>query len=363
MKPSGLLLCVFLFSLLLAERSLAQRGQGQGPGFRGGRGANEAAHHPGHDPIFPQSPGGGHGPGGGHAQDERHQEDHEVLQYLLANHEKIRRSVTETPSGVESLTESDDVDVADRIKEHVQWMQYRVENTHPIRMRDPLFAELFKHTEKIKMVFEKTEKGVKVTETSDDPYVAKLIQAHAKVVSGFVDRGFTEAMKNHAVPGTSQSPLESIQPAIAGYGAVVPLPNAAHQPRPNTRIVVDLTGGGDPETLYPSIEKIARYVNIYQGAGKEPADAQIAVVLHGDATLAVLNADAYSKKYGTDGNPNLDCLHKLHEAGVELYVCGQSLIGKGGKPEEVALFVDVAVSALTSLVNLQADGFSYIPLK
>jgi len=52
----------------------------------------------------------------------------------------------------------------------------------------------------------------------------------------------------------------------------------------------------------------------------------------------------------------------LHEAGVEIYVCGQSLIGKGGKPEEVVVFSDVAVSALTTLVNLQADGYAYVPL-
>ena len=65
---------------------------------------------------------------------------------------------------------------------------------------------------------------------------------------------------------------------------------------------------------------------------------------------------------GVEKNPNLDLLHQLHEAGVEIYVCGQSLVSQGQRPEEVAVFVDVAVSALTSLVNLQADGYSYIPL-
>ena len=36
-------------------------------------------------------------------------------------------------------------------------------------MRDPLFAELLKHTDKIKIVRDETAKGVKVTETFDDP--------------------------------------------------------------------------------------------------------------------------------------------------------------------------------------------------
>ena len=32
-------------------------------------------------------------------------------------------------------------------------------------------------------------------------------------------------------------------------------------------------------------------------------------------------------------------------------------------PKHAAVFVDVAVSAVTTLVNLQADGYSYVPIK
>lgn len=135
-----------------------------------------------------------------HADDTRHDDDHAVFQYLLTNHAKIKRTVKKIPDGVETLTESDDAAVAAKIKEHVHWMQDRIEKVNPIRMRDPLFRELFQNAKAIKMVHSETEKGVKVTETSTDPKVVKLIQAHSKVVSGFVERGFAEAMKNHAVP-------------------------------------------------------------------------------------------------------------------------------------------------------------------
>ncbi len=344
----------------------------QGPGFgRGGRG-------PG--PGFGRGPGFGHGQGGpgkggpgqgamGHGRDERHDEDHEVFQFLLSNHEKITRTVKQLENGVETVTESDDDEVADKIKEHVEWMEYRIEKTHPIRMRDPLFAELFKHTDKIKMQHEQTEKGVRVTETSDDPYVAKLIQAHAEVVSGFVARGFAEAMKNHAVPnlpsdGQAKKPtaITYSNPVVKRYGKVVQLPNAAQQPRDGSKICVDVTKGGEPGELNSAIEKVAKFVNIYHGAGKRPAELRLAVVLHGDATLAALNGDVYAKRFGTSENPNFDCLHELHEAGVEIYVCGQSLISQGAQPDDVVVFVDVAVSALTALANLQADGYGYLPL-
>ena len=173
-------------------------------------------------------------------------------------------------------------------------MKYRVEETKPIRMRDPLFAELFRHTDKIEMVVEKTEKGVRVTETSDDEHVVTLIKAHAKVVSAFVAQGFDEAMKNHPVPSTESSQVpQYLNPAIANYGKVVRLPNATQQPRDGSKLVVDVTGGGDSNKLNPAIEKVARFVNIYQGAGENPVKVDIAVVLHGEATLTVLNADAY----------------------------------------------------------------------
>lgn len=344
--------------LLLVQPSWSQDRPGRGQGMGRGMG-------PGHGMGRNRGAGQQNAkqPGQQHGHDDRHDADREVFQFLLQNHQKIKRTVKELPNGVETLTESETPEIADKIKEHVEWMEYRIENTNPIRMRDPLFAELFQHTDKINMLHEDTENGVRVTETSDDPYVAKLIKAHAKVVSGFVERGFAEAMKNHAVPGKNAAADQTpTNPVIAGHGGVLRLPSAVQQPRRGTKILVDLTSGGDPSKVNAGLEKVAKYVNIYAGGGAEPADATIAVVLHGKATLAVLNHDAYAAKFKTDGNPNLDLLRQLHEANVELYVCGQSLISSGSKPGEVAVFVDTAVSALTAVVNLQSDGFAYVPL-
>ncbi|MEZ6056169.1 MAG: DsrE family protein [Planctomycetaceae bacterium] len=156
--------------------------------------------------------------------------------------------------------------------------------------------------------------------------------------------------------------LQYHYPRIEGHGKVVQLVDAAHQPRAGSRIVVDLTAGGDPQLLNPGIEKLARYVNIYRGAGAQPADVRIAVVLHGDATLTLLNPEVYAQRFDNAKNPNLELAGKLRAAGVEFFVCGQSLIGKGSQPSEVDESVSVAVSGLTALVNLQSDGYAYVPL-
>jgi uncharacterized protein len=353
--------CVAMILVLaiLVEPSYCQDGapSGGAPTIQRGSGGNGG-------PGMGRGRGGrGPGAGGQHGHDDRHDEDQAVFQYLLQHHQQINRTITDLSNGVETLTESDVPEVADKIKEHVEWMEYRIKNTHPIRMRDPLFAELFRHTDKIEMTHEDTEKGVRVTETSNDPYVAQLIQAHAKTVSAFVQNGFAEAMKNHPVPSITKSNAgETSAAVIPEHGPVTKLPNAVQQPRPGTKIVVDLTGGSDADKLNKHLEKVAKYLNIYAGAGSEPADVNIAVVFHGDATLAVLNPDAYAAVFGITGNPNLALMHQLHQAGVELYVCGQSLISKGSNPDDVAVFVDVAVSAITSVANLQADGYAYVPL-
>ncbi|PAY17374.1 hypothetical protein CKO51_21575 [Rhodopirellula sp. SM50] len=160
------------------EKGTAMRG---GPGM--GRGA-----------------GKGRGAGMGHGHDAQHDIDHEDFFFLIEHKETIRRTVKNLPNGIETLTESNDEDVAARIQKHVESMYDRMENVNPIRMRDPLFREIFANAKKIKMDVEHTEHGVLVRETSEDAYVAKLLQEHAKVVSLFIKNGYSELPKNHAPP-------------------------------------------------------------------------------------------------------------------------------------------------------------------
>jgi hypothetical protein len=140
----------------------------------------------------------------GMMMDGDHAQDMELFHYLLDNKEQIRRTVTELPDGVETLTESDDPEVAAKIREHVAAMYRRIEEDRPIHRRDPLFAEIFDHADAIEMMMEKTDNGLRVVETSSDPYVAKLIKSHAEVVSQFLVNGRMEMRKNHPLPDTEE---------------------------------------------------------------------------------------------------------------------------------------------------------------
>lgn len=181
--------------------------------------ALDSGNHADHDVLLAQSPGG-QGPGRGRGMqkgrgmgkgrsmqkgrgmgpDGNMQADMQIFHYLLENHEKIKRTVQLTDNGVETLTESDDPEVAKRIQEHVSGMKKRIESGQGLRFWDELFAAIFQNYDKIEMKIQKTPKGVKVTESSNLLPVVSLIQAHATVVSKFVKHGFEEAHKNHPVP-------------------------------------------------------------------------------------------------------------------------------------------------------------------
>ncbi|WP_146534770.1 hypothetical protein [Rubripirellula reticaptiva] len=142
----------------------------------------------------------GPGMGLGHAGDSQHAKDHQDFFYLIEHRDDIRRTVKILANGVETRTESDVEDVARMIQTHVEAMYDRMEHANPIRMRDPLFREVFAHAKKIKLEIEHTDHGVRVTETADDAYAIKLVQEHAKVVSLWIKNGYAELPKNHAVP-------------------------------------------------------------------------------------------------------------------------------------------------------------------
>ncbi len=134
------------------------------------------------------------------------EKDHELFFSLLDHRESIERTVKNIDGGILTVTESDDAEVARWIQQHVASMKTRVENVRPIHMRDPLFRAVFSNTKTIEIKVESTKKGVRVTETSKEPFVARLIQAHAQVVSLFLKNGHIEVSRNHAVPEKEGEP-------------------------------------------------------------------------------------------------------------------------------------------------------------
>jgi intracellular sulfur oxidation DsrE/DsrF family protein len=154
-----------------------------------------------------------------------------------------------------------------------------------------------------------------------------------------------------------------VYPLISGRGGVVPLPGAVAQPRRGAKSLFDITADATPGGVNSGLEQIARLLNLYGAAGLNAGDLRIAAVCHDAADKAVLTDSAYRARFKVAANPNLPLIRDLKKAGVELFVCGQSLHELGFKEEEVTDDVWVADAAMLVLVNKQADGYAYIPAR
>ncbi len=156
------------------------------------------------------------------------------------------------------------------------------------------------------------------------------------------------------------SGTQRVFPIIAGYGGVAPRSGTIEPPRAGARVVIDATLGGKPEELNKSLERVARLLNLYGAAGLKGSDITIAIVLHGEATGTVLGDAAYQTKFGPEKNPNLPLIRALQAAGVEVSVCGQAMANHGYADADIAAEIPISTSALTTVMNKQADGYTTI---
>ncbi|MFD1104480.1 DsrE family protein [Sphingobium olei] len=165
-----------------------------------------------------------------------------------------------------------------------------------------------------------------------------------------------------AIPAASAQTRDG--PAIVGYGKTFPTDGA--QTRPDAklryRVLFNITKAApSPDKLNPSLEKVARFVNLLAIDGVKPSPGDIVAIVHGPATPSILQNAAYGRKAGGKPNPNLELLTKLKAAGVTVAVCDQALHGQGFQSEDVVQEVRIDVSALTTLATLQLKGWALIP--
>ena len=83
----------------------------------------------------------------------------------------------------------------------------------------------------------------------------------------------------------------------------------------------------------------------------------LAVVVHGSALQSMTHDAAYQELNGMD-NPTLELVERLGEAGVQLYVCGQSMAFRGWDKGMLASPVKLAPSAMTMMHLLQSQGYT-----
>lgn len=149
-------------------------------------------------------------------------------------------------------------------------------------------------------------------------------------------------------------------PRIEKYGSVVALPDAGERIRAGGKIYFDTTAESQSGKPNRGLESAARLVNLYSLEGLSGPRPQIAVILHFNATSAALKDEAHAKSPARGSNPNRDLVEKLVANGVEVWVCGQSVIRGGNPLSDVLPGIRIAQSAMTFNINRSADGWTTI---
>jgi hypothetical protein len=138
----------------------------------------------------------------GMAHDSATMEQLRVIHLLFVNHDRIKRTVTNLPDGIRTVTESDDPDIAQLLKTHVADMMKRVSagDDPGLPIESDALHSIFRDYDKVHTTVETTAKGVMVLQTSDDQKTVAALQEHAGQVSDFAEQGMaalhTAMMKN-----------------------------------------------------------------------------------------------------------------------------------------------------------------------
>ncbi len=151
-------------------------------------------------------------------------------------------------------------------------------------------------------------------------------------------------------------------PVIEGFGETYPVEALDIAPPTDQpyQLLFDISTSPDaPEAPSTQLNTVARFLNMHARAGVPMAQMQVAIVLHGTAGKYALNRDAYRARYGVE-HTNLARIDALHEAGVAIYLCGQTAMHRGLPPSDLAPSVDLALSAMTMIASLGAEGYTVV---
>ncbi len=171
---------------------------------------------------------------------------------------------------------------------------------------------------------------------------------------------FTVLSLFYLVVSWSQS--KEAGPIIVDFGKVWGIENPDYKTRINQplKVVFDIMNSPDSdEVMNASIETAARFLNMHAQAGVPKENLKAVMVVHNKASKDIITNAAYQKRFGKD-NPNEPLIQALLKAGVEIIFCGQSSLSRDFPREETIKGVQLGLSAMTALIQLQNEGYQLI---
>lgn len=151
-------------------------------------------------------------------------------------------------------------------------------------------------------------------------------------------------------------------PLVKGFGGIYEVPDATERPDPSLeyKIIVDMTTGPeDTKQISRWVDNVARLMNLHGLAGVKREQMHVKVVIHGGAVFTLLNDEEYQKKYEVN-NPNLPVYEALKDAGVDIYVCGQTMRARSLNKDDIWSGTEITHSALTTITTYVPQGYTLL---
>lgn len=126
-------------------------------------------------------------------------------------------------------------------------------------------------------------------------------------------------------------------------------------------VLFDTAKPAEQGAINRTVESAARFVNMHNAAGVEPARVRAAVVVHGKASFDLLSQAAWEARGKEGTNTTADAIPLLVDNGVRIILCGQSAAAYGITKDDLAPGVEMALSAMTAHAVLQRQGYTVNP--
>jgi intracellular sulfur oxidation DsrE/DsrF family protein len=151
-------------------------------------------------------------------------------------------------------------------------------------------------------------------------------------------------------------------PSISEARGYVSIPNVAIAPDKKRiyRAIYNATlSPREPSQLVPALNMAGGALNAFASTGVPSGNARLVIVFQGAAIDGILDDTRYKEKHGV-ANPNLKVLSELKKAGVEVFVCGQSILRENIDPKVLSPDVRIASAAQIVLMQYQNDGYALL---
>jgi intracellular sulfur oxidation DsrE/DsrF family protein len=118
--------------------------------------------------------------------------------------------------------------------------------------------------------------------------------------------------------------------------------------------------GAEAGQINRKFDSLARFINMHTAAGVKPEKIELALVIHGRASIDMLTNASYKKVHNKE-NPNLALLSALMSHNVKVILCGQTAAAYEIEPSQLVEGAEVWLSAMTAHALLQQQGYSLNP--